>query len=244
MGRNTTDTRPFAFRQFQLFHHQSTMKVGIDATILGIWAQTNDMENVLDVGCGSGIVSLLLASRAQCFVTAIDIDKPSVAECATNFHSSPFKDRLSVQHISLQQFSEQTNHNYDHVVSNPPFFQNSLLPHSERLRLAKHNIALTMPQFVENVKRLLTYGGKWAVILPIESFDSILRLATASGFLMTNRLNVIPKTGKPVKRIAVVFCRLSKKIPESENLEIRDEDGKYSKTYKFLTQDYHAEGYL
>jgi len=235
----------FRFREFEIQHEQSTMKVGTDAIVLGSWLKIDaDCKHILDVGCGSGVLALMLAQRTSAKIHAIDIDEASVLEADLNFKNSPWKNQLKAFHCAFQNYLPPGNIKYDLIVSNPPFFQNSLLPRSERLRLAKHNIALTMPHFVENVKRLLNDNGRWAVILPLESFDDILMLATQSGFRMTNRLNVIPKTGKPVKRIAVEFCRITSKTPESENLVIRDDDGAYSKAYKFLTQDYHAEGYL
>lgn len=238
-------SQPFRFKQFEIQHEQSTMKVGTDAIVLGSWLKIDEeSKHILDIGTGSGVLALMLAQRTEALIHAIDIDEASSLEADSNFKNSPWKNQLKAFHCALQNYLPSGNIKYDLIVSNPPFFQNSLLPHSERLRLAKHNIALTMPQFVDNVNRLLTYGGKWAVILPIESFESILKLATASDFLMTNRLNIIPKAGKQVKRIAVEFCRILTKVTESENLEIRDENGAYSEAYKFLTQDYHAEGYL
>jgi len=238
-------SQPFRFRKFEIQHEQSTMKVGTDAIVLGSWLKVDqDCKHILDVGCGSGVLALMLAQKTKVIIHAIDIDEASAMEADTNFKNSPWKNQLQIYLSSLEEFIPPENIKYDLIVSNPPFFQNSLLPQSSRLGLAKHNIALSMPKFVKNVNRLLADDGKWAVILPIESFDSILRLATASGFLMSNRLNVIPKTGKPAKRIAVEFCRVSTKVPESKNLVIMDEDGAYSKAYKTLTQDYYAEGYL
>lgn len=238
MGRNATDTRPFAFRQFQLFHHQSTMKVGIDATILGIWAQIHDKEHVLDVGCGSGVVSLLLASRAQCFVTAIDIDKPSVAECATNFTFSPFADRLLAEHISLQQFSKQTNQNYDHVVSNPPFFTLGSASANIRLGQARHTLSLTYADLITNSFSVLKPDGKLTVVLPYSSRNFFVEQSRMAGFFLLRELLIFPRRGMPPNR---VYLSLSKSPANShaEMLSLREEDGRFSSEYLDLVKNYY-----
>jgi len=238
MGRNATDTRPFAFRQFQLFHHQSTMKVGIDATILGIWAQIHDKEHVLDVGCGSGVVSLLIASRVQCFVTAIDIDKPSVAECALNFHSSPFADRLSAQHISLQQFSKQTSQNYDHVVSNPPFFTLGSASANIRLGHARHTLSLTYVDLITSSFSVLKPDGKLTVVLPYSSKNFFVEQSRLAGFFPSSELLIFPRRGMPPNRVYLSFSK-SLDTSRTEMLSLREDDGRFSSEYLDLVENYY-----
>lgn len=238
MGRNATDTRPFVFRQFQLFHHQSTMKVGIDATILGIWAQIHDKEHVLDVGCGSGVVSLLLASRAHCFVTAIDIDKPSVEECTANFASSPFADRLLAEHISLQEYGKQACQIYDLVVSNPPFFTLGSASANIRLGQARHTLSLTYADLITNSFSVLKPAGRLIVVLPYSNRNFFVEQSRVAGFFLSRELLIFPRRGMPPNRVYLSFSKIASK-PHAEMLNLREEDGRFSSEYLDLVKNYY-----
>lgn len=237
--------KTFRFRHFEVLHEKSTMKVGTDAFVLGSRINIDpDCKYILDIGTGSGVIALMLAQKSNAQIHAIDIDEASVSEALINFENSPWKSQLKAFHCSLQNYFPEESNKYDLIVSNPPFFQNSLLPQSPRLQIAKHNVVLTLQQFIENVIRLLTPDGSWAVIIPFELLDEILKLAAKSGYGLICRLNIIPKSGKPANRVVAEFRRAFSGIPQTENLVIRDEFGKYTPGYKELTQDYHAEGYL
>jgi len=237
--------QPFKFKQFEIQHEHSTMKVGTDAIVLGSWLKVDDdCKTILDIGTGCGVIALMLAQRTKAIIDTIDIDEPSALEAEFNFKNSPWNDRLKIYQSSLEKFCPPGNIKYDLVVSNPPFFQNSLLPLSSRLQVAKHNVALTMESFVGNIHRLLAKDGKWAVILPAGMKTRINSLARENGYAMLQNLNVFTKAGKPLTRIVAVFGMNDCANTEFENLTIRGEDGSFTDQYKKLTQDYHPEGYL
>ena len=132
MSKKPLDTRPFHLKPFSLNHHRSTMKVGTDSMILGTWTSVENINSILDIGTGCGIVSLLLAARSNAQITAIDIDKESIEEASENFNQSPFKERMQSLQIDLNVFSNNTSRQFDLIVSNPPFFVNNLKPEDEK----------------------------------------------------------------------------------------------------------------
>lgn len=237
MSRHASDTRPFSFKQFQLSHHQSTMKVGIDATILGIWTEIQDQNQVLDVGCGCGVVSLLLASRACCFVTAIDIDQPSVTECTENFACSPYSDRLLARHTSLQTFGTSSGQFFDRIVSNPPFFTTGSASENWRLGQARHTKSLTYNDLITYSFSLLKPDGRFTVVLPYSSRKRFIEESRKSGFYLIHELLIFPLRGMPPNRIYLSFAKHEAK-PFSEMLNLREENRQFTNEYSNLVKDF------
>lgn len=95
----------FKFKQFTVFHDKCAMKVGVDGVTLGAWADVSDVKSILDVGCGSGLITLMLAQRCEARITAIDIDKQSIVQTRENVGNSPWDNRIRVIHTSFQQFA-------------------------------------------------------------------------------------------------------------------------------------------
>ena len=116
----------FKFKQFTVNHDKCAMKVGVDGVTLGAWADVSSAKKVLDVGCGSGLISLMVAQRCNAQIIAIDIDSQSIIQAAENVDNSPWKDRIKIQHISLQDLAEVNSCGFDVIISNPPYFINSL----------------------------------------------------------------------------------------------------------------------
>ncbi len=236
---------PFRFRQFTLSHHQSTMKAGTDAMLLGSWLPLAGQERrVLDVGTGSGIIALMLAQRSRAFIDAIDIHQASVQEAAENFRNSPWGNRLKAHCIAFQKFALQQSQIYDLIVSNPPFFRNSLLPADERLKMAKHNVNLSIEDFISSSLLLLAPEGRLAVILPIAEAVDFCAGAEANGLYLQQQLFVLPTPERaPSRRILLLAKQPADKII-TQHLTVRKSDGKYTEDYVSLTRDFHAEGYL
>lgn len=236
---------PFRFRQFTLSHHQSTMKAGTDAMLLGSWLPlTGQEQHALDVGTGSGIIALMLAQRSLALIHAIDIHQPSVDEAARNFSASPWGNRLKAQFISFQKFALQQSQCYDLIVSNPPFFRNSLLPNDERLKMAKHNLNLSIEDFISSSLLLLAPEGRLAVILPIPEAADFCADAEAKGLYLRRQLFLLPTPECTPSRRILLLARQPANEIITQNLTLRQSNGKYSEEYVALTRDFHAEGYL
>jgi len=234
----------FTFRRFKVFHSASAMKVGTDAVLLGAWTTVGDATRILDIGTGCGIIALMLAQRSAARVDAIDIDKDSITESRKNFMLSPWKNRIRAIHMPLAQYREKTAFAYDLIVSNPPFFQNSLLPEGDKLKFAKHSVTLSYGELIEHAAALLTQEGRLAVILPFDSSQTFTEQALQKGLHVIEQLLIYPTPAKEPNRIILVFSRLGRREKHFSELVVRNKDGTYSQAYKQLTAGFHPAGIL
>jgi tRNA1Val (adenine37-N6)-methyltransferase len=235
----------FTFRHFSLSHANATMKVGTDAMILGAWAPVaKNSARLLDVGTGSGVLALMLAQRSNARITAIDIDAESIKEAKVNFSNSLWAERLEAKQIALQEFSEKENEKFDCIISNPPFFQNSLLPGNDRYKFAKHTTSLTFGDFFSCSSRLLAGHGNLVVIIPFIDRQQIFNIAAKHQLYPKQTLTVFPTENKAPHRIIVSFYQESQSKVHSSEITVRKANDEYTGQYKQLTRDFHAEGYL
>lgn len=231
----------FRFKQFELEDKNSAMKVGTDAVLLGSWVEINGAKTILDIGTGSGIIALMLAQRANAEITAIDIHNPSISDATENFKNSLWSNQLSAINISLQDFGNSNSNKFDLIVSNPPFFSNSLTSPSKDKSLAKHNTSLSQNDLLKSVLGLLNENGRFCVILPENEISSFTISATKLGFYSNKQIRVVPKQGKAINRVITVFSLHSYGSPEISELVIRDKNNEYTQEYKSLTKDFYLK---
>jgi tRNA1Val (adenine37-N6)-methyltransferase len=231
----------FNFKQFSISHANSSMKVGTDAILLGSWVDVSETETILEIGTGCGIIALMLAQRSNAIIDAIDIDKGSIEEAASNFKNSPWPERLHAHHVSLQNFLNDSNVKYDLIVSNPPYFQNSLLPAKENLKFAKHNVTLSYNELLRSSAQLLNPNGRFVVILPQETTGHFIKLAGSSLLFLHHQLITFPTPNKVANRSILVFGLSTIDEKRFSSLIVRHENGFYSIDYKNLTKDFHPE---
>ncbi len=201
----------FRFRQFEVFHDRCAMKVGTDGVLLGAWAgqtlsPTDKAFPVLDIGTGSGLVALMLAQRfPQARITALDIEPSAVEQAQYNFAHSPWPERLTAVQSSLQSFRQTTDSTnpapdspalFRLIVSNPPYFQNSLKNPDKLRELARHTDSLSYSDLVSHTARLLAPGGVGAYILPAEAEPEILSLLQTHSLSPLRILEVHSKPSK------------------------------------------------
>lgn len=230
----------FRFIKFEVSHHRSTMKVGTDAVVLGAWLEVAGAHRILEIGTGCGIIALMLAQKSLATIHAIDVDEASANEASENFAGSSWTDRLHSFHVSLNDFAANKTGIYDLIVSNPPFFQNSLLPPTKGRQLARHNVELTFETFLSDSSRLLSHEGKLAVILPCSEEEKFFEIAGKEGLFLHSKLNIYPKPSKPKKRVILVFSSTKRENPIVDSIILRNEDGLYSDGYKRITKEFHA----
>jgi len=130
----------FQFKQFTVWHDKCAMKVGTDGVLLGAWADMEQARSILDVGTGSGLIALMAAQRnLTAAITAIDIDESAIIQARENFDRSPWVNRLTAEPISLEDFAGSTDAMFDVIVSNPPYFHQSLHSPDKKRTLARHS---------------------------------------------------------------------------------------------------------
>lgn len=223
--------RMFQFKQFTIQQEQCAMKVGTDGVLLGAWARGG--QRMLDVGTGSGVIALMLAQRYQnAQVTAIDIDEGAVRQACQNADASPFGERVEVVLSSLQNFASSQSVSFDAIVSNPPFFIDSLQAPDQQRNMARHTATLTYTELMNACSRLLSDAGELSVVVP---FDYRKRMEDEAVFvgLFPSRVCAVKTTEcKPAKRYLLAF----RKHPcpcQQETITIGDE------RYLSLTKDFY-----
>jgi tRNA1Val (adenine37-N6)-methyltransferase len=228
----------FQFKQFLIRQDRCAMKVGTDGVLLGAWTDVAGAETILDIGTGTGLIALMLAQRSTAPVDAIEIDEAAAEQACENVAASPWKDRIQVSHITLQSFTEQGK-KYDLIVSNPPFFSNSLRARGDQRSLARHSHTLSLTELITGVSRLLSSKGRFALIWPAANFSSVVQVAASCRLFPLRQTRVIPAPGKPVKRILAEFTGKQRKTHSSELIIEQFGRHKYSQEYKDLTGDFY-----
>lgn len=239
MSKKPFDTRPFHLKPFSLCHHRSTMKVGTDSMLLGAWADIENIQSVLDIGTGCGIISLLLAAKSNAKITAIDIDKDSIEEASENFKQSPFNIRMQALHADLNDFSKNTTQKFGLIVSNPPFFVNNLKPENEKRKIARHTESLTYTQLCEGVNKLLENDGRFCVVLPYDESRVFLKIAGKIDLFPKRQLVIFPREGMLPNRIIIEFSKRNEKEIESAKFTIRNSEEKFTQQYIDLLKDFY-----
>jgi len=193
---------------------------------------------VLDVGTGTGIIAMMAAQRTHANVDAIEIDIDAYIQALENCSNSKWNDRINVQHRSLQQYSMDTLKRYDAVISNPPYFSNSLQAASESRTNARHTCTLKFEELLKGTKALLKDKGTFATILPPKESEEVIDLAKEYGLYLTRMTRVQTCVLKAPKRMLMQFGFEPESFYEN-TLIIEDENHAYSASYKELTRDFY-----
>ena len=228
----------FRFKQFAIEDSKCAMKVGTDGVLLGCWSPTG--TRILDVGTGSGLIARMLMQRCpEAQVDAIDIDPAAVEQAREN--------GVNAYHSSLQEWPNHkykiSNIKYDVVVSNPPYFQNSLKNPDKGRQLARHTDTLSYAELIHHSARLLKQEGQLALILPAEAEQEVRALAVSENLFPTLITRVFSKESKPARRVLLAFshCPISNiQYPIIEDtLVLEDDKGGRSRPYQDLCRDFY-----
>jgi tRNA1Val (adenine37-N6)-methyltransferase len=222
----------FQFKQFKVEHSNSSMKVGTDAVVLGAFIQTEKQEKILEVGTGCGVVALMLAQKGN-RVLAIDIHEPSVEEAQQNFSNSVFAPLLIADEIDF--FKLQAPVKFDRIISNPPFFQNSLQAPDEARNAARHAVNDWVKRFWERARKLT---GRVNVIIPVEVFDEWKRESELSNFFLVKKCEICSRANKPAIRFLLEFYHIEQLLEET-SLVLMNEDGTRTKEYEEFAGDFY-----
>ena len=229
----------FKFKQFTVFQDRCAMKVGTDGVLLGAWADCENAKTILDIGTGTGLIALMLAQRSPAHIDAIEIDQSASEQASENVTKSPWESRISVLNISLQQFTEQIDKKYDLIVSNPPFFQNSLYAPDQNRTNARHNASLEYEDILDASLKLLSNNGMLSLILPYLEGTMFIVKAAGKGLYCVRQTNVLPNPGKTPKRLLLEFAKSKKPLVEQEIIIELNKRHEYSDAYKNLTRDFY-----
>ncbi|WP_026971695.1 tRNA1(Val) (adenine(37)-N6)-methyltransferase [Aliagarivorans marinus] len=228
----------FTFKQFHVAHDRCAMKVGTDGVLLGAWAQPGDAKRILDVGCGSGLVALMLAQRSgpNVHIDALDIEADACQQARENVAHSPWPNRVAVYHCALQH--HKVVEGYDLVVSNPPYFPAGQQFDAKRM-LARHSNQLSAASFFDSLGALTHKGSRVCLVLPSDVAQLWLTQAQQHGWWLGLRFDVVTKAGKPATRSLLELVALPVEQALVQTLLVHDDDGAYSEQFRNLTKDYY-----
>lgn len=227
----------FRFKQFEVCHAGCAMKVGTDGVLLGAWASCQ--QRILDVGTGSGLIALMLAQRFEAAqIDAVDIDGDAVRQATDNFAHSKWSNRLHCRQIAVQDLAQE-DVRYDAIVSNPPYFVDSLKNPNLQRQTARHTDTLSNEELLASCEHLLTADGVLSLILPAESEQVVLDTAKSVGLYPTRLVHVYSKPGKPVKRILLELQKRNDQPCEESHFYIESAISPRSDEYTALTKDFY-----
>jgi tRNA1Val (adenine37-N6)-methyltransferase len=229
----------FAFRQFGIRQDRSAMKVSSDACIFGAWipVPATDDARILDIGAGTGLLSLMLAQRHETArIYAVELDANAATQAAENVADSIFARRVEVIQADARHFEASAR--YQLIVSNPPFFKASLKGPDAARNAARHDESLDVNTLFALVARMLDEDGAFALLMPAAEAGEILQTAAARGFACVQRLVIREHETASSKRCCWMFRRGEIPAATEQILTIR-ENGSYSESFRKLLGSYY-----
>ncbi|MBR1503223.1 MAG: methyltransferase [Prevotella sp.] len=232
----------FQFRQFTVWQDRCAMKVGTDGTLLGAWSQAPIGEcRILDIGTGTGLVALMMAQRfPNAQITAIDIDGDAVMQAQDNVKKSPFSSQIKVVQGDIRNMVDDEG--FDAIVSNPPYFVDSLACPDLQRTTARHTISLSYKNLITAVDKLLKSHGLFSVILPEENLSNLEIEANVKGLFPRRIFHVHTTPRKNPKRCLIEFSRISDyKTIIINDVVLEDAPNVRSEWYHQLTQNFYIK---
>lgn len=229
----------FRFKKFECSHGLGSMKIGVDAVLVGAWVDVSRSRRILDVGTGCGVIALMCAQRnTDAVIDAIDIDPASVSEATANFGMSPWSPRLKA---SLEDFSSIEQVYYDLIVSNPPYFNSGIdAPDTPRLR-ARHQGALSPAVLLDKGFRLLSDAGRIAMIVPYEQSEELMETAAGCGLHPVRTCVVRGHANAPAKRAMLEFSHAANGAAVNTELVLENAPCMPTDAYRELCKDFYLK---
>lgn len=236
----------FTFKQFHINDERCAMKVGTDGVILGAWAETEGAKNILDIGCGCGLISLMVAQRApKSHVIGIEIDENATADAIDNVIRSPYNNQISIKCMDALKFAQTSTLKFDCILSNPPYYKEDILPPSATRAQARHTAGggLTFSALLQCVDLLLDKSNPKAhfcVILPATVASHFISSASIYGLTLIQRTDVVTCPNKPCKRVLLCFSPHSAPLTYNQ-LILMNKNGCRSEQYQTLCNDFYIK---
>ncbi|KMQ59248.1 tRNA (adenine-N6)-methyltransferase [Chryseobacterium angstadtii] len=227
--------KPFTFKHFEIQQSKDVFRVGTDGVLLGTLCNVENASGVLEVGTGTGLISLMLAQRnSHASFLGLDINGEAALLTKTNFEHSPFSSRLKSIHQDLKTF--ETDRKFDLIVSNPPYFEES---GSDKDKIARQTVELNFLQLISASAELLSDQGILSVIIPAEAGEDFTEIALQNSLFLKRKVNIQGIAGSKTKRLVLEFSLLENS-PEISDFVIEKSPRQYSDQYLELTKEFHV----
>lgn len=229
----------FRFKQFVINQENCAMKVGTDGCLLGAWANLEASHMILDIGCGSGLIAIMAAQRCpSATITGVEIEEGASQQARENAEASPWSNRIEI--INSDFLSYFPNEKFDTIVSNPPYFVNSLkCPDSVRSK-ARHDDSLASDQLLSHARNLLTDDGRLSVVIPTDIYDKWCTEAKESGLYLSRTTYVHTRAGATPKRVLVEFSKAETECVTT-HFTLEEAPGIFSAEATALLKDFYLK---
>lgn len=230
----------FDFKKFSIKQDKCAMKVGTDAVLLGAWIIPNGSKNILDIGTGTGVISLMLAQKSSANILAVEIDKQSTEQAKLNVSQSNYFSQIQVENVSIQDLAQKSEKKFDLIVTNPPYFIDSYKSIESNRTIARHSDSLPFEELIDSVIKLLDVKGKFCLILPKNEAGIFRKMAEIKGLYLSKLLRIRTKPDKESeKRHLMQFEFKETEFSESTLVLEENESRNYTQAYKEFTRDYY-----
>lgn len=233
----------FQFKQFIVHQEKTSMKVCTDSCLFGAWVadcvskESNTIDRVLDIGCGTGLLSLMFAQKNNSKIDAIEIDQDAAEQAQQNISLSPWKEGIRVSTIALQKYSPSEP--FDLIISNPPFYENDLKSVNTLKNAAKHDTTLTLELLIHFITKHLSAQGKAAILLPFHRTQDLERLIITNDLFVSRKVLVRQTKKHDYFRTMFILSKIEQGECLENSISVRDESGNYSSDFIELLQDYY-----
>ena len=239
----------FQFKQFRIEQGNTAMKVCTDSCIFGAYVQPKpQVRSVLDIGTGTGLLSLMLAQRVfkaqfknEVFIDAVEIDLAAYTQACENVTASPWAQQIVVHHKAIQAYAQTCSTQYDFIITNPPFFENHLKTKHKAQNQALHSESLSFDELLVTIDKLLAAEGTLAVLLPVYQMEQFIKKAKEVGLGVSQSLRIHNHPKKRDLRMICYFERKFSSMPNEQELFIRDVQQQYTPEFVALLKDYYLK---
>ncbi len=233
----------FQFKQFIVQQDMCAMKVCTDACVFGAWvahkviSYVKQPVHILDIGTGTGLLSLMLAQQTGAKIDAVEIEENAVNQARENILQSPWNERIQVFQTAIQDFTSASR--YDLIISNPPFYENDLPSADEHEKAAKHDSTLKLTELLPLIRSLLTDNGIAALLLPYHRTGEMEIIAGKNKLYIVEKLLIRQTPKHDFFRTVVLLSGIKKELLETTELSIRNHERQYTKGFEDLLKDYY-----
>lgn len=227
----------FQFKQFIIHQSEASLKVCTESCVFGACIPAEQSEKILDIGTGTGLLTLMLAQRSNATISAVEIDEASTREAKKNFELSPWNRRLKLYHGDIKKV--KLTDKFDLIVSNPPFFINQLKSSDKRTNTALHGSDLQPQDLCEIVNSHASEKARFFVLLPEQELSLLRQKMEATGWIFFYEMNIYQQAGKKIFRQIGGFCKNEDLAFSQQNLIIYEEQRSYSTEFIELLKNYY-----
>lgn len=234
----------FHCKKFKVRHDIAALKVTTEALVFGgfLANQIKTEKDLLEIGTGCGLLSLMIAQKNQVYIDAVEINENAFELAWENIQNSSFLNKIGVYHSSIQAFGisiapHDWNY-YDLIFTNPPFFQNNFKGNNFEKNLAKHNDTLPFDELAQQVNRFLSSKGSFIVLLPPFELKILEAELTKFGFKKNQEIYIHPTENSKILRIIATFAKEIISF-QSSNFFIKNKENEYTDQFKTLLKDYY-----